>query len=150
MLNIASVIINLACIIYPSFLFPYIGGPSVYEARAIVYSQNPDLIFNDQDLCANIAMRKRRVITINHLNNAIQVYPNPSNQIFQFESYSIQENDKVRIEIKDVTGRIIMIQESIGIHKVAVDLSEQLSGLYLYEYSLNGNPINIGNLVLIK
>jgi hypothetical protein len=150
MLNKASIINNLAFTINNSNMCPYIGGPAVFEARAIVYSQNQELIFDDQDLCANVAMRKRKELNVEFVNNSIRVYLNPSKQVFNFEKADVLVNDVIKIQIKDITGRIVKTEEATGLNKTTIDLLNQMGGVYLYEYFINNNLIKTGNLVLIK
>lgn len=143
MLNIASVIINLACIIYPSFLFPYIGGPSVYEARAIVYSQNQELIFDDQLFCANVAMRKRKIDSTSYFDGGLKVFPNPASTVLNIQNLN---SEVLQIEIKNQLGNIV-VQEKVVDNKINV---ESLSnGLYLYIVKSNDVVKAIGKISII-
>jgi hypothetical protein len=122
---------------------PYIGGPSVYEARAIVYSQNQELIFDDQLFCANVAMRKRKIDSTSYFDGGLKVFPNPASTVLNIQNLN---SEVLQIEIKNQLGNIV-VQEKVVDNKINV---ESLSnGLYLYIVKSNDVVKAIGKISII-
>jgi hypothetical protein len=144
MLNIASVIINLACIIYHSFLCPYIGGPAVYEARAIIYSQDANLVFDDQDLYANVAMRKRKDLVNATFNNSLKIYPNPASTILNFSG---SFEGEAQLIVESVIGETILNEITVSGNSVSVANIE--NGIYLYTIIANGQIRGQGKIAIV-
>ncbi len=85
-------------------------------------------------------------VGINLVNDAvieINVFPNPSNGIFQL-NVNTNKQDNYTLEVKDVLGRVIYSSAlvSSGNYKTTIDLQEQPTGIYFVSVSSsNGNRV---------
>ena len=84
---------------------------------------------------------------INLVNDAaigMNVFPNPSNGIFQL-NITVNKQDDYKLEVKDVLGRLVYTQPLLGLngnYKTTVDLQEQPKGVYFVSVSCsNGNRV---------
>jgi len=69
--------------------------------------------------------------------NNLEVYPNPSNGIFDM-TFSVQStstlNDKIVIQVFDMTGKIVFNQVQgivSGLNQISFDLSNETNGVYI-------------------
>ncbi len=76
-------------------------------------------------------------ITTNILEN-ISVYPNPSNGIITIQRNS---NEKMNLEIFDITGKQIHSQKNITDNLYTIDLSSITNGVYFINISVNDKII---------
>lgn len=95
----------------------------------------------------NIPAKPLSVEEITSLNS-INVFPNPSKGIFNFQLY--EESDKWSVEVYNVLGKKIYSQYSILYPQYSVDLNNQPAGIYFYRIlDLSGLMISSGKLSLL-
>lgn len=112
----------------PSLTYTKSSGTDTITA--IIYPQSAG--------CYGIAPSNYQIIAsvngIQEISNtpSLQIFPNPSTGIFNFESTSNIE----AITITDVTGKTIY-QVKPNKQKLSIDLSQEASGVYLYQVIVN-------------
>ena len=130
---------------------PKSGGHAVYQARALYHLVNDSLIFNDSLFCSNgFSLRREAPIstTNNTLQQAVKMYPNPTdrNVIFQFD---LPLENEVNVYIWDVTGRIAeRFSFGKGTINKQVLLSNCKAGLYFVNISDGSQSIFKEKLVI--
>ena len=73
----------------------------------------------------------------------LKVYPNPSNGVFSVEVF-LPNTEKSKIEVYAVSGKKIKtlsLENSIGLKKIALDLSKEASGEYILIFKNSANVI---------
>lgn len=71
--------------------------------------------------------------------NEINIYPNPSNGIY---NVSLPENENFQISIIDIMGREVYTKSITNIKSLSIDISDQASGLYMMKLkSVKGTVI---------
>lgn len=110
----------------------YDGGPAVAAARALVHSQYPFTMFNDEELCTGSAYRKMAANPDSKAINqsAVFLFPNPVK-----DKLTIGFNEKVtsHIQVLDIAGRVLMeVKLPEGSYSVTMDVSKLSAGSYLY------------------
>ncbi len=78
--------------------------------------------------------------------NNIQVYPNPSKDIFEV---NIANNELISWQVIDISGQVIKANSLVDGNSIKIDLSSYSTGLYLLELNLENQQI-IKKLSLIK
>lgn len=83
-------------------------------------------------------------ISINEMMDALSIYPNPSNGLFQLEM-RINHPDRYTIEVSDVIGQVVHHENfsgMTGMFKTSIDLNDQCKGLYVVTIaSSNGKQV---------
>lgn len=74
----------------------------------------------------------------NFIDQNFKIYPNPSSGIFNIDCGQNQKNN-FKIYVFDLTGRLILQQESKNIYKSKIDISEKLPGTYFVKLFLDEN-----------
>jgi len=77
------------------------------------------------------------------IENAISVYPNPSNGVFEFNGIK----NGSQILITDITGKIIYTDKVVS-EKHKINLTNKAKGVYFYKIEYNGIIYGIGKLVI--
>ena len=73
----------------------------------------------------------------------LKVYPNPSNGVFSVEVF-LPNTEKSKIEVYAVSGKkikMLSLENSIGLKKIALDLSKEASGEYILIFKNSANVI---------
>lgn len=156
---------------------PYINGSAVYKARSIYAQIQPLQDYNDLDICNAVGvyrnegngitsglfdgentflneMIKQSSFENNHSDtrniadlNELRVYPNPASDAVTFD-FSGECSSGYQIKIIDVLGRVIYSNKfSKNERKVKISMQQFLSGIYAYEYILDGIQKLNGKLV---
>ena len=83
----------------------------------------------------------------------LQNYPNPFNPS-TIISYHLPKNSQVRLSVFDLTGRkvadLVDTRQSAGIYSVQFEAGSLASGVYFYQISLDGTPVELKKMLLIK
>lgn len=83
----------------------------------------------------------------------LQNYPNPFNPS-TIISYHLPKNSQVRLTVFDLTGRkvedLVDTRQSAGVYSVQFEAGSLASGVYFYQISLNGTPVELKKMLLIK
>jgi len=66
---------------------------------------------------------------------AFTVFPNPTKGLVTLSSNTVSGLDNARLELTDVTGKVIFQQKSIATKTVELDLSELAAGVYFVKIS---------------
>jgi hypothetical protein len=112
---------------------PSEGGDAVYEARAVL-RQLQGVVYNDRNLCQEPG--ERRVGSSTNSENLIQVYPNPSSGIVQWNT------SKTAIQyilVYDVLGTLVLERNVES--QQQIDLSHLPNGLYRMVLSTNETDV---------
>ena len=70
----------------------------------------------------------------------VRIYPNPAKKTLTIESFNELEND-TKIELIDITGRVILSQVYNSINKISLDVDHFESGNYLIKITTRNNNI---------
>jgi len=106
-----------------------------------------------------IITRKFATVGINQIGTEIperyqlmQNYPNPFNPMTSIE-FSIPKQGFVRLNIYDITGRLISTllneNKSEGSYRIQFDASKLSSGVYFYKME-SGNFVSVKRMILVK
>jgi hypothetical protein len=83
------------------------------------------------------------------VKGSLQVYPNPAKDLVTFQLTAQTEDS--RIEIYDAQGRLVydkILSPDFG--SFTVNTLDFNTGVYLYRYSVAGNPLQDGKITIIK
>jgi hypothetical protein len=84
--------------------------------------------------------------------DAMQVFPNPSTGIFNFE-YELNATAEVILTVRDFTGKTVQTlvdgRQQAGFHQMAWDGQGLPGGIYFYSLQVNGQ-VAAGKLTLVK
>ncbi|HRG68906.1 MAG TPA: T9SS type A sorting domain-containing protein [Saprospiraceae bacterium] len=106
-------------------------GNAVYEARMLLSSVRP-IIVNEVDLCGDVEIKLE-----NYTNKVnINVYPSPSNNIFNVIINRVNEGSIYSGKLFDLSGRIM--KEFIMHSSYELPISNFDPGMYII--SINQNP----------
>jgi hypothetical protein len=107
---------------------PIIAGPACYRARCLRSVYEPNIDYNDVDLCqqVGIAFRKPRSSVKEEVKYT--VFPNPTNNTLAIQR-SQGNVESESLLLTDVLGRIILKKVLIGIDN-SIDVNTIPSGIY--------------------
>lgn len=93
-------------------------------------------------------------LTIIPLNTELhQNYPNPFNPSTEI-SYSLSSKGNVKLSVYNMKGELVATlvnrEQKTGLHKAIFDAKDINSGVYFYNLSVNGNPVDVKRMLLIK
>nr|MBK9650036.1 T9SS type A sorting domain-containing protein [Bacteroidota bacterium] len=126
---------------------PFKGGKAVYRARAIVWTYNPAMIFDNDDLCNDGAYFRNGIMPSNY---AFYVAPNPTNENTIFY-YQLQAYDNVNLQIVDVDGKVIStVDLETKKAQANLDVVNFANGIYTIKILARGSLIGCARLVIIK
>ncbi|MBL0050363.1 MAG: T9SS type A sorting domain-containing protein [Bacteroidetes bacterium] len=126
---------------------PFKGGKAVYRARAIVWTYNPAMIFDNDDLCNDGAFFRNGIMPSNY---AFYVAPNPTNENTIFY-YQLQDYDNVNLQIVDVDGKVIStVDLDTKKAHANLDVVNFANGIYTIKILARGSLIGCARIVIIK
>jgi len=130
-------------------LCPYIEGPAVYLARALVYPYDRIEYSNS---CEEF-IEDRSFIADENITNDIKeinVYPNPtSNELFV--DIEIREKQTGRIVIFDIAGANVLEEQLTNTSSInKINTAKLNSGIYLYKIFIGNEAVLTDKLVIIK
>lgn len=117
--------------------------PTSTGSYAVIVTKNG---CTDTSTCVNFTISS---IPNSSNQNAIAIYPNPSNTVVNFVFNNTQTNE-VQFQITNLVGQTMhQITRSLpsGKQQLSVDVSDLKNGTYLYRYIVNGTS-NTGKLVV--
>jgi hypothetical protein len=84
------------------------------------------------------------------LAKELEVFPNPSNGQFTLHWNPINKSlESARLEIRDLTGRLVHYQQLTAFTQQAVDLSSHSAGIYYYHLHISDDmPSLLGKLII--
>lgn len=130
---------------------PYIGGPSVFDARAIYNIYNPNIGFNDFKLCETkleLAQTEKAI----EKKDAVyfKVFPNPASNNVNL-AFNLSDYSSATFEMIDITGRIVMsaILNTTDNFKT-IELTNIESGMYTYNVIADNKPVAFEKISIIK
>ncbi len=112
---------------------PFIEGPAVYEARALV-NQFLNIGYNNPcEDYATVAPPLKRLKNPTEINadRAISVYPNPAKQIFNI-TIALDSKEKAQVILLDMNGRV-MKKENLRNGTNELNIEYLSSGIYFYQ-----------------
>jgi len=116
-------------------------------AKGRTYSLFKDYMFNNYKKIDFIYVPI--IIDKDYENNEISLYPNPCNEIINF-NYASNGSDNITVNITDITGKIITqykLDLYDGINTNKLDLSSLNSGVYLLQ-AINDDKVD--NFKIVK
>jgi hypothetical protein len=120
---------------------PQSGGSIVWRARALINNYYSSIINYPGDcpsLTGNVAQRAANISSTNAVvNPTVNLYPNPNNGKLYISNFSANQKS-VYIEISDITGNLLVKQQSVinnGLVELNLDFD---NGIYLVKI-INGN-----------
>lgn len=126
---------------------PFFGGPSVYEARSLLLSTNPELIWEDDEICDGTSARHKNLV---EPEISVNIYPNPAKDKITL-NYDLGKNLKAIASLIDVDGRIIqLINLDTRDYSYDFDLSNMMNGVYLLKISTDKDQLLIEKFTVIK
>ena len=112
---------------------PSEGGSAVYGARALL-SLFQEINYNDFELC-DISEARSFIEKANKeraKNESILVYPNPASQTLNIQLTDSEIDKAIRIELKDLTGRVLKVTNINGKDSsVSIPINELPQGIYI-------------------
>jgi len=128
----------------------------VYPAEEVAYSLSKDG-YNEISGNVNIDnsdktmdFRMSLATSVNNLNNEeINIYPNPSNGIFNIEIPNLNESKNYKIKIYDILGSVVYVKSFAGEKNIIeqIDISKKTKGIYFM--SIEADHISIMNQKII-
>jgi len=123
-----------------------LGGPAVYEARAML---NVDVF----DTCLTGGSRMGNSISENFASPTKQynfkVHPNPSSGQITFVNKNNNIYGKIDIFIREMSGRIVIKKQVSGDFRSTDFILNELSqGLYTYEIYIDGSLVQTDKLII--
>ena len=149
---------------------PYIEGSAVYKARNLNKLMKPGMQFDNLKICNAVGVYKQNNssnLTGNMPNttlykmeqkalemlqsfskkssNEIKLFPNPTSGLVNIQ-YELTQN--LRLEVKDITGRILMqILMPAGKVESTIDLTALAGGVYTYNCFVGNEKKKTGKLL---
>jgi hypothetical protein len=121
---------------------PYSGGDAVYSARVMLGLDIADFIENSNERKANLAQR----FTV--YDRGVMV-PNPNSGKMSY-IYSMDSNSSAELQIFSSQGVLIRkIDIPSDNHSIDIDLTDQVSGIYVYRVVTDGT-IYAGNKIILQ
>lgn len=124
-----------------------IGG--VYQTAAGTYTDSlKSKAGCDSIIVTNLFVKPntKTQVRLIESNLRISVFPNPTTGIVSLKG--LDSGEKQNIKVINVTGEVIYRQENSGESEVAIDLSEQRSGIYFI--SINSNTSNYSQQIILE
>lgn len=148
---------EIAAIAQMALQCPFVGGAAVYKARMLNALYQPDILYDDLDICNNQGVYKggkglfdeeNSLLTnqgIETLHN-FKLYPNPTNGAFTIEYVK-----PGTLQVTDILGRRVATY-NLPDNKASFSLpvEKMSSGVYVYRYMINGKQEAVGKIIFMK
>lgn len=124
---------------------PFSGGRSVYIARAILQEYFPEMVYNDEDLCAAEGLMRKKNENNQALSNNLLISPNPANEILNIIYY----NDKdpiVSTILYSMEGKTLQTQNNC----LLLVVKDLCPGLYLVNCVTKEGNVLSAKLTILK
>ncbi len=124
---------------------PFSGGRSVYIARSILHEYFPEMVYNDEDLCAAEGLMRKKNENNQVLSNKLLISPNPANELVNIVYY----NDKdpiVSTILYSMEGKILKTQNNC----LPIVVKDLCPGLYIVNCVTNEGNILTAKLTICK
>lgn len=154
-----SMILNQWATIHSSLSYQYMEIPFntmstpdsvIINIQSSVY-QDSSIVFVGSDLKIDEMHFKTQPLTtgINqwNLNNQVNFYPNPFRTTGTILISPEINTQGMSVTIYDVTGRVIRKVET-NEHKITIDRTSMVNGIYFYELKTNNNVIKTGKIII--
>lgn len=95
-----------------AFQCPYMGGPAVYRARALLHLINDSLMFDDISICGASGIYRMALNNEQQESslNPLFIFPNPGKDYFTLLLSSVSGKIE-RVEVSDIQGKIVFHKE---------------------------------------
>lgn len=99
---------------------------------------NHKIVSNSKELAGQLDIHQYKISEIEN-QNSVNVYPNPSNGIYNIKLSSAYLNDG-EIKILDLNGKVIRTYEkNNSVNEFKIDLSDLSKGMYFFRIDVGGN-----------
>ena len=75
------------------------------------------------------------------LENAVQLYPNPANEVLTMQSELFTSDNQVPV-IHDITGKVIEVGYNRSANKFIFNTEKLAAGVYFVEISIQGTTVS--------
>lgn len=134
---------------------PYVAGKAVYLARSLYYTKDHTAYFDDVDICNNVGYNKTEKVSpydlmIEKVKEYAYITPNPIDAYGNLYYY-INAEDEGKIEIADLLGRKVYVQNVSG-DKTHVELNLSLlrAGTYFYSIQTTKGFKSSGKVIVVN
>jgi hypothetical protein len=108
---------------------PYTHGEGVYIARSLLSIIDPNFEYLNE--CESDPSFEIRSVLVQNPKSALNIYPNPVQEILNFELLNFESDQPVMIQVSDISGRTVLstsvkVEGSNSIHVGKLE-----SGCYL-------------------
>lgn len=127
---------------------PLSGGSAVFTARSLYYLIDPNMVYDDRNLCLQqgIILREQGENTANKFN----VFPNPATNEVTIV-FSLSKDDMAVFRMFDSIGRLLKSESLNSIAtQLKLDVSEYDNGVYYYQILVNNKQEENGKLVITR
>jgi hypothetical protein len=138
--------IQLLEIIAP--LCPFTHGQGVYIARSLLSTVDPHISFISD--CETDPNFRPRTLQISAPNPQLHVYPNPASDIVYFELKNAEINEPAKVQITDITGKVLLSKTTDVVQFNSVDASGLANGCYSFSIILRSGQTFSEKICLIK
>lgn len=122
----------------------YVGAQAIMKAIFLVSFQEPI------DPVPHNSLRIAQPVTDASIPELGKIYPNPNNGTMSF-SYELPIASKGMLVLYDISGRQVdrfILKEGQNIEQISEEQLE--SGIYFFQYLVNGERINSGRIAIVK
>jgi hypothetical protein len=140
--------VQLATLYFIAHQCPFLGGRSVFFARAVLRMVNDTNLFDDAVLCGGSS----RLAMVRKSNESliVKVNPNPSTGNFVFSLLNPQDYASSLL-IYDALGQLVYTNEiPANETEIKVNLEKLMEGIYFYKVSVSDILIGADKIVIIK
>jgi hypothetical protein len=122
-----------------AYLSPRVAGNAVYTARVLL-----GLMIIDTETYA----AKSAQINTSNSSSYLKIYPNPSNDFFNYY-LPLKEEEKGTVSIIDISGKEIQTWSAdSSTHEGILDIQKYAKGVYFFELTINGNQKLVRKLIV--
>jgi len=125
---------------------PATGSGTATFYASVMAANNDGGTSGDKVYTVNLAVPEQSVgVTESNLSNALAIFPNPSNGIFQITTGTSEISANSSYEIYNSTGKLVC-QSQLSNTNTSIDLNNQPAGIY-YVKVINGANIQSGKVI---
>jgi len=143
--------VDIASANYPRFAMNLNNGGAMYVAGDTLSANNSVYVNaqNNSYISLPLVGYISDIEEISTVADAYwQLFPNPCNGIFQIKNSKGNENLINQIQITDVAGRILYLNEAMNIPEAMIDIQQQTPGFYMVKLTDNKGLVSLMKLII--